>query len=157
MVAYLKKVRKLLATFKKYEICQIPWSQNSHTDALDHLATTRDIEFLWAVPVEFLATPSTDQQVEMLAIDVPQDLWMNPILNYLQNGGLPEDKLEARRLQVRLARYYFYNDKLYKKGFSVPLLRCINGIDCQVILKEIHAGQCGNHTGELSLVEKALR
>ncbi|XP_052193787.1 uncharacterized protein LOC127802133 [Diospyros lotus] len=58
--SYLKKLRELLATFDKYEIRQIPRSQNSHTDALACLATARDAEFLGAIPVEFLATPSTE-------------------------------------------------------------------------------------------------
>ena len=60
MMAYLLKVRELLATFKKYEICQIPSSQNSHADALARLATAPDAEFLGVVPVEFLAAPSTN-------------------------------------------------------------------------------------------------
>ena len=107
--------------------------------------------------MEFLAALSTDQQVEMLMINVPQDLWMNPILDYLQNRKLPEDKLEARRLQARSARCCFYDDKLYKKGFSAPLLRCIDGIDCQIVLEEIHEGHYGNHVEALSLAQKTLR
>ena len=81
---------------------------------------------------------------------------MNPILPYLQNRELPEDKLEARLLRARLARYYLYDDKLYKRGFSVPLLRCIDGVDYQVVLEEIHVGQCGNHAGALLLAQKAF-
>ena len=60
MTAYLLKVRELLATFEKYEICQIPRSQNSYADALARLATAPDAEFLGAIPVEFLAAPSAD-------------------------------------------------------------------------------------------------
>ena len=123
-------MHELLVTFEKYEICQIP---------------------------RFLAAPSADQQVKVLAIDVPQGSWMNPIPAYLQNGELPEDKLEAHHLRARSARYYLYNDKLYKRRFSIPFLRCIDGVDCQAMLEEIHAGQCGNYTGALSLVQKALR
>ena len=61
MVAYLQKVRKLLVTFGKHEIRWIPHSQNSHADALDHLAIAGDAEFLGAIPVEFLAAPSIEQ------------------------------------------------------------------------------------------------
>lgn len=82
---------------------------------------------------------------------------MNLILDYLQNGKLPEDKLEARRLRARATQYCVYDDKLYKRRFTTPLLRCIDGTDCQTVLEEIHAGHCGNHAGALSLVQKALR
>ena len=82
---------------------------------------------------------------------------MNPIIDYLQNRKLPEDKLEARWLRARSAHYCVYDDRLYKKGFSAPLLRCIDGTDYQIMLEEIHAGHCGNHAGALSLAQKALR
>ncbi|XP_052207976.1 uncharacterized protein LOC127811830 [Diospyros lotus] len=60
MVAYLLKARELLALLPKFEVRQIPRSQNSHADALARLATARDTEFLGAIPVEFLAAPSTE-------------------------------------------------------------------------------------------------
>ena len=74
MVAYLQKVRELLVALQKYEVRQISRSQNSHVNALARLATARDAEFWGAILVEFLVTPSTDQQAEMLTIDMPQDL-----------------------------------------------------------------------------------
>ena len=82
---------------------------------------------------------------------------MNPILDYLQNGGLSEDNLEAPRLQTRLAHYCLYDDKLYKRGFSAPLLRCIDRTDYQTVLEEIHAGHYGNHAKASSLTQKTLR
>ena len=82
---------------------------------------------------------------------------MNPLVEYLQNGKLLEDKLESRCLRARAARYYIYDDRLHKRGFSAPLLRCIDGMDCQAALNDIHAGHCGNHTGGLSLAQKAPR
>ena len=59
---------------------------------------------------------------------------MNPIVAYLKDGELPEDKLEARRLQARSTWSCLYDDKLYKRGFSVPLLRCMDDVDCQAVL-----------------------
>jgi len=93
----------------------------------------------------------------MMAISVRPDSWMSPILTYLQDGKLLGDKLEARRLRAREARYCIYDDALYKKGFSAPLLRCIDGPECETILRQIHESHCGNHAGGLSLTQKALR
>ncbi|XP_052206834.1 uncharacterized protein LOC127811168 [Diospyros lotus] len=111
---------------------------NSHADALACLATARDVEFLGEISVNFLVASSTEQRVEMLVISTP------------------EDKLEARRLRAQAARYCIYDDKLYRRGFSAPLLRCIDGTDCQTVLEEIHAGHYHNHAGALSLAQKAL-
>ena len=157
MTLYLQKVRELLTKFEKCELQHVPRSQNSHADALARLATAKHADFMGVVPIEVLPIPSTESQDEIMAIVVAQDSWMNPLVEYLQDGKLPEGKLESRRLRTRAARYCIYDDKLYKRGFSAPLLRCIDGLDCQVVLNEIHAGHCGNHAGGLSLAQKALR
>ncbi|XP_052197235.1 uncharacterized protein LOC127804415 [Diospyros lotus] len=157
MAAYLLKARELLASLPKFEVRQIPCSQNSHADALARLATARDTEFLGAIPMEFLAAPSVEQSVETMVIGAPQDSWMSPILEYLWGGKLPIDKLEARRLRAQAICYCIHDEVLYKRGFTAPLLRCIEGPDCRIVLEEIHAGHCGNHAGALSLAQKALR
>ncbi|XP_052178708.1 uncharacterized protein LOC127792296 [Diospyros lotus] len=136
---------------------QIPRSQNSHADALARLATARDTKFLGAILVEFLAAPSTEQSAETMEIGAPQGSWMSPILEDLRGKKLPIDKLEARRLRARAIRYCIHDEVLYKRGFTAPLLRCIEGPDCRIVLEEIHAGHCGNHAGALSLAQKALR
>lgn len=48
------------------------------------------------------------------------------------------------------------NDRLYKRGISTPLLRCLNIEEAERVLCEIHDGVCGNHSGGQSLVHKAL-
>ena len=95
--------------------------------------------------MEFLAAPSTEGQAKVLAITAASSLWMKPIIDYLQEGQLPDNKVEARRMRARAARYYLHDDMLYKRGFMTPLLRCLDDLDCQTVLKEIHASHCGNH------------
>ncbi|KAK2356206.1 hypothetical protein QL285_093557 [Trifolium repens] len=48
-------------------------------------------------------------------------------------------------------------DKLYKRGFSTPLLLCVSELESQRIMKEIHEGSCGNHIGGRSLAGKVIR
>ena len=61
----------------------MPRSMNSHADALAHLASTQDVDSLGAIPVEFLAAPSTEGKGEVLTIAVRPDSWMRPIIDYL--------------------------------------------------------------------------
>jgi hypothetical protein len=48
-------------------------------------------------------------------------------------------------------------DKLYKRGFSGPLLLCVSKEEAKGILEEIHEGSCGSHIGARSLADKILR
>ena len=86
-----------------------------------------------------------------------EPLWMDPIIAYLKNGELPERKTEARILQLKADRFILYDNKLYRRGYSMPLLECIPPIEAENIMREIHDGICGNHAGGQSLVFKTLR
>ena len=53
-----------------------------------------------------------DKVQYMPSIDLPkiqqvesEENWMTPILLYLKYGRLPEDKDEARRLRIKVAKY----------------------------------------------------
>ena len=50
---------------------------------------------------------------------------MDPIVAYLKNGELPGEKIEVHILQLKAARYVLYDDKLYIRGYSMPLLKCV--------------------------------
>ena len=82
---------------------------------------------------------------------------MNPIISYLKDGSLLEGKDEAKRLRVWLARYVILNDVLYKRGFSQPYLRCLSLDEANYVLREVHKGACGNHSGARSLIHKVVR
>ena len=43
-----------------------------------------------------------------------QDEWMTPIIRYLKEGWLPEDKVEARKILIRAAHFVIIDDILYK-------------------------------------------
>ena len=83
--------------------------------------------------------------------------WMASIISYLKDGTLLEGKDEARKLRVRLARFVLLNDALYKRGFSQPYLRCLSPNKANYVLREVHEGACGNHSGARSLIHKVVR
>ena len=96
MAAYLQEVQKLLGVFEAFELNQIPRAPNSHADALARLASAQDTSCTKNIPVEFLPKPSTKSGVEVMALTVADGSWRCPLVNYLQKGILPEDKMEAR-------------------------------------------------------------
>ena len=82
---------------------------------------------------------------------------MTPIISFLQDGNLPQDIEEARKVRKRVARFTILNDTLYKRGFSMPYLKCVDEEEAKYILKKIHEGVCKDHAGPRSLVSKVIR
>ncbi|XP_016648932.1 PREDICTED: uncharacterized protein LOC107880908 [Prunus mume] len=123
IAAYLAQTCRLLKQFKTYYIRQVPRSENSHADALSRLASAIDDRIGRHVPIEVLAQRST---AEADVNTVRQDLsWMDPIHAYLTNGTLPTDKAEAKAVRRRSARYLLLQGIVYRRNYSLPLLRCV--------------------------------
>ena len=72
-------------------------------------------------------------------------------------GNVPEDKNEAKRIKYQANRYIIINGKLYRQGYVMPNLKCLRPDEVEYIIREIHEGVCGNHSGKRSLAQKALR
>ncbi|XP_020412920.1 uncharacterized protein LOC109947377 [Prunus persica] len=155
MNAYLSSTHQLLQNFQAYEIRQIPRSENSHADALARLASAINDKIGRKVPVEILAQPSTVAS-ETFTVRY-EDTWMSPIYSYLTNDTLPDDKAQARKLRYRSARYTVINDVLYKRGYTTPYLKCLTAEQGDYVLREIHNGVCGDHSGSRSLAHKTFR
>ena len=82
---------------------------------------------------------------------------MTPIVSYLKDGRLPEAKDEAKKLRIKAARYVLMDEVLYKRGFSQPYLRCLAPEEANYVLREVHEGACGNHSGARTLIHKVVR
>ncbi|MCI73333.1 hypothetical protein A2U01_0094597, partial [Trifolium medium] len=52
--------------------------------------------------------------------------WMTPIYNFLAHGTLPIEQKEAAVIRRRACAYVILDGKLYKRGFSIPLLKCVD-------------------------------
>ena len=83
--------------------------------------------------------------------------WKDTIIAYLRNDELPEGNTKAPILRLTATRYVLYDDKLYKRDYSMLLLKCIPPLEAEHVIKEIHEGICGNHAGGQSLAFKTLR
>ncbi|KAL5542158.1 hypothetical protein UlMin_009868 [Ulmus minor] len=114
MASYLEKVRKVLNKFDTVSVIQVPRAENANDDTLAHLATGLEEHLLKIVSIEVLESPSIDKPKQVGSI-VARPYWMDPIISFLRNGTLPENKFEARCLRYKSARYFLDKGKLYKK------------------------------------------
>ena len=74
----------------------------------------------------------------------------------MKNGDLPNEKEAVRKLKVQATRFALIKDILYKRGFSRPYLRCLCNEEADYIMRKVHEGICGNHSGSRLLVHKLV-
>ena len=82
---------------------------------------------------------------------------MDPIVLFLREDILPEDKSEADKVQRNAPRFWLSDDqKLYKRSFFRPYLLCIHLEVSELLLEELHEGIYGSHTGGRYLSHRAI-
>ena len=157
MILYLKMVRELLKEFIRVQVKHVPRSENSQADALEKLATTSQEDLGRLTPIDHLPEPLVSVDSGEVSPMMSEPSWIDPIWDYLVDGKLPSDPKEASKLRARSARFTVYRGTLYKRGFSVPILKCVGKEDANYILREVQEGICGNHIGARTLAGKTLR
>jgi len=86
-----------------------------------------------------------------------EETWMTPHQRYLAYEILPLEPTEARKIKKNLSKYTLIDGKLFRHGFTHPILVCVSGEQCTRIMVELHEGICGSHIGDRSLSSKAIR
>ena len=82
---------------------------------------------------------------------------MDPMVLFLKEDILPKEKVEAKKVRRKALWFWLSEDqKLYKRSFFEPYLLCIHPKAAELLLKELHEGICGSHTGGRSLSYRAL-
>ena len=154
MQRYLDQVRQRVSDLKA-KVVQIPRGENEQADRLakaasgEHMITPDNVLSF----VQFYPLIDPDDVWEIGS----ENNWTTPLVSYLKNGVLPDEKEAARKLKVQAARFVLMKDVLYKRGFSRPYLRCLGTEKADYAMREIHESICRNHSGARSLVHKLIR
>ena len=100
MVAYLAEARKLLEEFKHIQVEHISRDLNEHADALASLAPAVAPKLRRIISVGVQNLPSVRREISNGICLIDQSIsWMSPILAYLKDDVLPEDRKEADRIR----------------------------------------------------------
>ncbi|GKV52282.1 hypothetical protein SLEP1_g58870 [Rubroshorea leprosula] len=157
MAKYVVAVSELKNRFEKFQLTKISRAENEHADSLSKL-TSENFGEAKFVYIEILNEPSFQTTGVMeISTDLDAPSWTDPIREYLLNGTVPEDKQEEMKLRRKASRYTLVCDILYKRSYSLPLLRCLTPYEAEYALREVHEGVCGNHVGARTLAHKVLR
>ncbi|XP_057746490.1 uncharacterized protein LOC130965746 [Arachis stenosperma] len=154
---YLKKVSETKEGFENVSIHHVPRERNARADLLSKLASTKSGHGNRSLIQEVVKSPSVSTEISAHLTSSNRESWTYPIWQYLRDGILPPDPKEERRIKREAANYTIIAGQLYKRGFSQPLLKCIEPGDTEYILREIHEGCCSHHIGGKTLAQKIIR
>ena len=154
LAKYLEEVRNMATNFE-FGLVHVPRDQNARAYLLSKLASTKRWGNHRFVIQESLAAPSVTigEMMELRS----RHSWMDMYLKWFRYGE-ESVGLEAQAiLRKNIAQFQMVEGKLYRRGFSTPLLRCVDEFEKERIMQEIHEGICGNHIVGRSLAMKVLR
>ena len=85
-------------------------------------------------PIRSLTYPLISDQASELATIEKVSNWRRELIDYLTNGTLPLERKFVVKLRMKVERYTMVNGTLYKRGFTLPLLRCVSPEEWNYIL-----------------------
>ncbi|XP_060184694.1 uncharacterized protein LOC132614297 [Lycium barbarum] len=157
MWRYQEKLRVVLRRFKEWTLEHVPRDQNDGTDALANLGSSvESYGFNSGAVVQLTKSVIETDHAEIKSTSLTWD-WRNKYVDYLQIGKLPYDAKESRALRTKAARFCLVDGQLYRRSFHDPLARCLGPGETDYVLRQVHEGTCGNHSGADSLVRKLIR
>ncbi|XP_065633931.1 uncharacterized protein LOC136069395 [Quercus suber] len=144
--------------FESFSLLHIPRNGNTHADSLATQATSSAQDLPRVVLIEDLHKPTEARKEVVQVHQVRVGLsWMDPLVKFLKEDILPEEKGEADKIRRKAAKFWLSEDqKLYKCSYSGPYLLYMHPEKAELLLEELHEGICGSHTRGRSLAHRAI-
>ena len=106
MKAYLQAVKKIMNKFCMTKVVQMGRAQNRHADSLTTLALSKTEEVPRLIKVELIMEPSisvannvSTTEVDVAMISATKPCWMDPIIDFLAEDRVLNDKKEANKIR----------------------------------------------------------
>jgi hypothetical protein len=166
LMQYLTAVRSLERQFKGFTLQHVDRARNEEADALAKAAARGEAlpsdMFYLVIGTPAVRSPeglqvTNDTEGHRIINLIMTEDWRAPITLFLQGYYHPSDVNEAKRLKHRSRDFVLVEGQLYKKGVSQPMLKCVTETEGSQILREVHSGTCGSHSGPRALVAKVIR
>ncbi|XP_075503970.1 uncharacterized protein LOC142541298 [Primulina tabacum] len=152
MLKYLQLIKARAEVFADWGIEQIPREENGEADTLAKMAASlSEVSTREVLHVSRLIL-STEEEI----LPVPGDSWMTPLIKFMLNNELPEDRTQAQKTKRQAPRFVLLNNMLYRRSFQGPLLKCLSEKAVDYVLREIHEGCCAEHLRGMSLARKTM-
>jgi ribonuclease HI len=166
LMQYLTVVRSLERQFKGFTLQHVDRARNEEVDALAKAAARSETlpsdVFYHVIGTPAVRNPeglqvTNDAEGHRIVNLIMTEDWRAPITLFLQGYYQPSDVNEAKHLKHRSRDFVLVGGQLYKKGISQPMLKCVTETKCIQILRKVHNGTCGSHSGPRALAAKVIR
>ncbi|XP_027357367.1 uncharacterized protein LOC113866766 [Abrus precatorius] len=156
ILQYYQEFNNIKDEFDEVHVQHTPMTMNEQADRLARLASQRKPGQLQSVIHQEIPQPSIAKQECMDIENMPQN-WMTPIIQYLTSNSLSKDPASAKKIRMHAAKYLILGNELYRRRISTPMLKCLNEDKASYVMREIHEGICGTHSGGRTMAAKILR
>ncbi|KAL0449101.1 UNVERIFIED_CONTAM: Ribonuclease HI [Sesamum latifolium] len=102
MIQYLQQIKELKTSFDHFQIIQIPREENIKANCLSKLAS--DLEDCRTRHITIQYLPEARAPLAVQPITSGED-WRTPVIRWLEEGHLPNNRWEAARLKARATRF----------------------------------------------------
>ena len=92
--------------------------QNRHANSLATLESLLTEEVPPLIKVELVTESSISTGIGVSMVAMAEPCWMDPIINFLAEGQVPNDEKETDRIRRVFVRYWLSADRrLYRRSF----------------------------------------
>ncbi|XP_059650538.1 uncharacterized protein LOC132296345 [Cornus florida] len=129
MEAYRTAVLLEVKGFDQIRFIQLPREYNEDADRLACNASSSRKTLARVISVDVLVQPSIfdelpDLNAQHINVIPYEPSWIDPIMAFIHNGVLPEQRDETRKIRSNAAKYAIVRDQLYRRSFSGLYLKC---------------------------------
>ncbi|RDX84457.1 Tf2-6, partial [Mucuna pruriens] len=124
LAKYWERAMTMAASFDNFTLLHVPKDQNERADLLAKLASIRRRRLQRSVIHENISAPTIDRPE--IQHNERRETWMDPIIEYLKNRKLPDDSAGSLKVRKEAPKYTLIKQRLYRRGFSSPLLKCVD-------------------------------
>ena len=154
MAKYVSLVKQRLDGFSAWKLEHITRDCNEKADALAVVAASLPIIETVFLPI-YYQSDSSIVTTRVSQVDEVSPSWLDPIVQYINTGKLPEDINKAHKVQIQSARFSLVNEQLFKWSLDGLYLKCLTTEQGHYVLVELHERICGNHPGGRTLPHRA--
>ena len=118
MMQYLRLVKQTMERFLNVKVIQVARGQNRHANSLAILASSLTEEVPSLIKVEMVTESSISIGIGVSVVAMAELCWMDPIINFLAEGQVPNDEKETDRIRRVFVWYWLSADRrLYRRSF----------------------------------------
>ena len=154
MAEYVSLVKQRLGSFSSWKLKHILMDYNEKADALADVVASFLITETVFLPI-YYQPDSSIITARVSQVDEVSPSLMDPILQYINTGELPDDRNKAHKIQIPSVRFSLVNRQLFKRSLDGSYLKCLTTDQGQYVLAELCEGICGNHPGDRTLAHKS--